>query len=286
VRLSEFLCFGADGGQQCSIVYISGRPFVLRDASAPRVTLRLSDRAENLEAIEQRLKLDILSEVAKYGGLLLTHNEAGMLMAFELCECRELMGGTAVSDVADGQAAILPTWTAVDGNNVKTSRDIWEGMKAQGWNVEVGLFFLSLFLLLTDSSSTTGNTSFAHRGTSSLIFQRARIPITLDRGVEDAYLDAYTSVLRRTSPNKSAVVFSCGTGAVRTTYSMIAASLVRRKQCIEMGLPDPYLTGHAGGSSSLGGTPRAGTPGTGLGLGFGLGGGTTVSVCGMWQEGG
>jgi hypothetical protein len=65
---------------------------------------------------------------------------------------------------------------------------------------------------------------------------------------------------------------------------MIAASLVRRKQCIEMGLPDPYLTGHAGGSSSLSGTPRAGTPGTGLGLGFGLGGGTTVSVCGMWQE--
>ena len=46
-------------------VYISGRPFVLRDSSEPRKTLRMSDRAENLEAIEQRLKNDILVESAK-----------------------------------------------------------------------------------------------------------------------------------------------------------------------------------------------------------------------------
>lgn len=43
-------------------VYISGRPFVLRDASEPKRTLKLSDRAENLEAIEMRLKNDILVE--------------------------------------------------------------------------------------------------------------------------------------------------------------------------------------------------------------------------------
>lgn len=46
-------------------VYISGRPFVLRDASEPRETLSLSDRAENLEAIEDRLKHDILQEASK-----------------------------------------------------------------------------------------------------------------------------------------------------------------------------------------------------------------------------
>lgn len=44
------------------LVYISGRPFVLRDSSQPRRTLSLSDRAENLEAIEMRLKADILAE--------------------------------------------------------------------------------------------------------------------------------------------------------------------------------------------------------------------------------
>ena len=49
-----------------SSVYISGRPFVLRDASEPRRTLKMSDRAENLEAIELRLKNDILAEAQKY----------------------------------------------------------------------------------------------------------------------------------------------------------------------------------------------------------------------------
>lgn len=48
-----------------SSVYISGRPFVLRDASEPRRTLSLSDRAENLEAIENRLKNDILQEATR-----------------------------------------------------------------------------------------------------------------------------------------------------------------------------------------------------------------------------
>lgn len=47
-------------------VYISGRPFVLRDASEPKRTLSISDRAENLEAIENRLKNDILQEAARY----------------------------------------------------------------------------------------------------------------------------------------------------------------------------------------------------------------------------
>ena len=83
------------------IVYISGRPFVLRDSSEPRKTLPLSDRAENLEAIEQRLKNDILAESIRYGclvpsplicviyvplpyrfgGLVLTHNEIGKDLA-------------------------------------------------------------------------------------------------------------------------------------------------------------------------------------------------------------
>ena len=77
-------------------MYISGRPFVLRDSSEPRNTLHLSDRPDNLEAIEQRLKNDILAEgvrcgclmcpvicavlcplLSRFGGLVLTHNEIG-----------------------------------------------------------------------------------------------------------------------------------------------------------------------------------------------------------------
>lgn len=43
-------------------------------------------------------------------------------------------------DVADdtaGEGAILPTWTAVDTANVKTSRELWEAMRQDGWRVDV-----------------------------------------------------------------------------------------------------------------------------------------------------
>jgi len=60
-----------------AVVYIGGRPFVLRDAADPRNTFELSDRAESLEAIESRLKDDVLAEAARFGGLILTHNENG-----------------------------------------------------------------------------------------------------------------------------------------------------------------------------------------------------------------
>jgi hypothetical protein len=46
--------------------------------------LALSDRAENLEGIEGRLKQDILAEGAKFGGLALTHNEIGEAFAFNI----------------------------------------------------------------------------------------------------------------------------------------------------------------------------------------------------------
>lgn len=46
-------------------VYISGRPFVLRDIAAAKTTMTLSDRAENLEGIERRLRDDMLLESKK-----------------------------------------------------------------------------------------------------------------------------------------------------------------------------------------------------------------------------
>ncbi|KAH7913592.1 inositol hexakisphosphate-domain-containing protein [Hygrophoropsis aurantiaca] len=166
------------------IVYISGRPFVLRDASEPRKTLALSDRAENLEAIEERLKYDILQEATKFGGLVLTHNELP-------------------ADSGDG--AILPTWTHVDSVNVRTSKELWENMQRDDWNVEYH-----------------------------------RIPISPDRPIEDNYLDAYLRVIKNADPVRTALVFSCGMGAVRTTFAMIAALIVRRKIMISRGLDDPY----------------------------------------------
>ncbi|KAF8802506.1 hypothetical protein BYT27DRAFT_7196707, partial [Phlegmacium glaucopus] len=188
------------------IVYISGRPFVLRDASEPRHTLSISDRAENLEAIENRLKNDILQEAIRYGGVVLTHNEVA-------------------ADSGDG--AILPTWTAVDTGNVKTSRELWEFMKKSGWNVDYH-----------------------------------RIPISPNRPIEDNYLDAYLRIIRETDPIQTALVFSCGMGAVRTTFAMVAASLVRRKQMIDRGFPDPYALKSMNNAIPISSSPGTGSPGT------------------------
>lgn len=52
-------------GAYTRLVYIAGKPFVLRDAAQPTRSLMLSDRTENLEAIENRLKDDILAESTK-----------------------------------------------------------------------------------------------------------------------------------------------------------------------------------------------------------------------------
>ncbi|KAG1804399.1 inositol hexakisphosphate-domain-containing protein [Suillus subaureus] len=177
------------------IVYISGRPFVLRDSAEPRRTLSLSDRAENLEAIEERLKNDILQESAKYGGLILTHNEL---------------------PAESGDGAVLPTWTHVDKVNVRTSRELWDEMRADGWDVE------------------------------------------------DNYLDAYLRVIKNTDPVRSALVFSCGMGAVRTTFAMVAAVI---------GLEDPYpsrssfLSNLGNGSYKMGnGSPGFSTAATDIKL--------------------
>lgn len=53
-------------------------------------------------------------------------------------------------------------------------------------------------------------------------------------------------------------------GAVRTTYAMITACIVRRKQCIEMGLGDPFAMEWRVAAPSTGmliGTPMGSSPG-------------------------
>jgi hypothetical protein len=88
----------------------NGRPYVLRDASHPLTSLTLSDRASNLEDIERRLKLDILAEAKRYGGLILTHDE--------------LAGGE-----------IMPTWVSVDEGSIRTPKEVWEDVRREGWRV-------------------------------------------------------------------------------------------------------------------------------------------------------
>ncbi|KAG9015211.1 hypothetical protein FRB94_004330 [Tulasnella sp. JGI-2019a] len=179
------------------IVYISGRPFVLRDSSSPRESLTLTDRAENLEAIEKRLKADILAEASRLSGLMLTHHEL---------------------DNED----IVPTWTAVDNLVLRTPRELMDDLKEEGWSVEYH-----------------------------------RIPIAQDRPIEDSYLDAYLNAIKDTDPLETPLVFSCGMGAVRTTFAMTAACIIRRKQLILRGASDPYASVRGAAPTSGLSTPSA-----------------------------
>jgi hypothetical protein len=47
---------------------------------------------------------------------------------------------------------------------------------------------------------------------------------------------------RSADPSISSLLFSCGMGVVRTTFAMCASSIVRRRQLVLKGLPDPYDT--------------------------------------------
>ncbi|KAG1860390.1 hypothetical protein F4604DRAFT_2035673 [Suillus subluteus] len=140
-----------------------------------------------------------------------------------------------------GDGAVLPTWIHVDKVNVRTSRELWDEMRADGWNVEY------------------------HR-VMSLIYYFS-IPISPDRPIEDNYLDAYLRVIKNTDPVRSALVFSCGMSAVRTTFAMVAAVIVRRKMLLARGSEDPYpsrssfLSNLGSGSYKMGnGSPGISTP--------------------------
>ncbi|ORY34932.1 inositol hexakisphosphate-domain-containing protein [Naematelia encephala] len=165
-----------------TLIYCNGRPYVLRDAANPFQILGLSSRSTNLEDIERRLKLDILDEARRYGGMILIHDE-----------------------VSSGE--IQPTWMSVDEGSIRTPREVWEDVKSEGWRV--GYY---------------------------------RIPIAPDTPIEDNYLDTYVSVLRGVDPLNTSLVFNCGMGVVRTTFGMVAALLVRRKQFLLRGLDDPFPT--------------------------------------------
>lgn len=156
---------------------------MLREQTSPTVTFSLSSRAENLEAIEGRLKDDILREAARFGGLIMVHEEEGK----------------------GDEPKLKPTWIAVDTETVKTVKDVFEDLRGQGWACEYH-----------------------------------RVPIAPDQPIENNYLDAYTRILQSLDPETSAVVANCGAGVTRTTFAMVAAQIVRRRQWILRGHPDPF----------------------------------------------
>lgn len=113
-------------------------------------------------------------------------------------------GGLIMTHEEDTEGEIIPTWVAVDSTNVLTPRELWHSIKNEGFNLDYH-----------------------------------RIPISPDTPIEDSYLDAYVRVMKDSDPRETNIIFSCGMGVIRTTYAMVAALLVRRKQFLLLGERDP-----------------------------------------------
>ncbi|GAA5911266.1 hypothetical protein JCM6882_004080 [Rhodosporidiobolus microsporus] len=97
------------------VLYIGGQPYVLREASHPTRTYAISDRAENLEEIEARLKQDVLRESARYGGLILVHSETPTSPSPSL--------PSAPSPARTPTTVLQPTWISTD--EVLTTRELF-----------------------------------------------------------------------------------------------------------------------------------------------------------------
>lgn len=96
----------------------------------------------------------MLTAAKRFGGLILTHNEvASTSPKFEF----EAGFRTLITRSFQADGAIIPTWTAVDANNVKTARELWESMKRDGWRVEVRQKFhvMDPYLLVKLNFSST-----------------------------------------------------------------------------------------------------------------------------------
>ncbi|KAE8220931.1 hypothetical protein CF326_g8662, partial [Tilletia indica] len=192
------------------VIYVSGRPFVLREASAPTETFGLSTRASNLESIERRLRADILKEAERNGGLVLVHEEDALSTAPNNASSANTAHGTPSSSsksrppTSSSTVRLTPTWIAVDETTVQTPRQVWDQIRLSGWHVSYH-----------------------------------RIPIANEQAIENNYLDAYTEVLRGCDPLTTSVVANCGVGYVRTTFAMCAAVIVRRRQMMLKGKSDP-----------------------------------------------
>ncbi|KAE9615911.1 hypothetical protein Lal_00017613 [Lupinus albus] len=94
------------------LVYINGRPFVLRDVERPFSNLEYTGiNRERVEQMEDRLKEDILMEAARYGNKILVTDE-----------------------LPDGQ--MVDQWEPVSSSSVKTPLEVYEELQVEGYLVD------------------------------------------------------------------------------------------------------------------------------------------------------
>ncbi|KAK3150056.1 hypothetical protein QOZ80_3AG0227260 [Eleusine coracana subsp. coracana] len=94
------------------VIYINGRPFVLRDVERPFSNLEYTGiNRERVEQMEFRLKEDILQEASRYGNKILVTDE-----------------------LPSGQ--MVDQWESVRSDTVKTPLEVYEELQHQGYLVD------------------------------------------------------------------------------------------------------------------------------------------------------
>ena len=240
-------------------LYINGTPFVLREAGRPFKNMREYDgiSARRLEAMEARLKADVLAEAAAAGGRVLV--------------AREVVGGggggghhgqqraapqpaaAAAAAVPGGTSSVIDTWEPVTGPGaVQTPREVYLGAAA---------------------AAAAGMDCGAGSGTAAPApaLTYVRVPLTDGAAPRPAAFDALVSAVAG-APADAPVIVSCQMGGGRTTTGMAVACLVRAA------LFEAALGEAEGGEASLllarplspeGVSPYGGGPGGGPGAWLG-----------------
>jgi len=93
------------------LVYLNGTPYVLREYTKPLQNIRAyyGMNSERLEKMEERLKADVVKETAKFGGLVLVH--------------QELMDGT-----------VVPCWLSAD--SIQTPKEVFQKFQEQNYRLQ------------------------------------------------------------------------------------------------------------------------------------------------------
>ena len=99
------------------VIFVNGKPFVLRTFQDPLSNLETTGiERERVELMENRMKADILNELHHYNGQLLLHEEE--------------------STGKGGEFAIVPVWEHVEPKDVETTLEIFEAVKAKGYDID------------------------------------------------------------------------------------------------------------------------------------------------------
>ncbi|NDD31308.1 MAG: hypothetical protein EB084_23910, partial [Proteobacteria bacterium] len=150
------------------VVYVNGRPFNVRElAGWTRNIENPGATTEEVERSDAQLKADIQAELARNGNRILVHDES-----------------------PDGK--LVSHFEEVKPENVKTPREVFDGLKAEGYKVDY-----------------------------------ARIPITDEKAPDMADFTALVNRLKDV-PSDQPVIFNCHAGRGRTTTAMVMAGLMQR----------------------------------------------------------